>query len=75
MEGVDPEQVNLNDKNRNAFFYACENNHKEMLQTLIDYFDVNTEQTVWLNGLGSRCNQIRCTGFVLACYKGYYDIV
>ena len=31
MEGVDPDQVNLNDKNRNAFFYACENNHKEML--------------------------------------------
>ena len=30
-EGINPEEKNVNDKYRNAFFYACEQNHIEML--------------------------------------------
>ena len=35
--------INKDNKNRNAFIYACENERLEMLRMMIDIFKVNTE--------------------------------
>ena len=38
VKKVNPEKVNKDDGNRNAFIYACENQKIEMLRMMIDLF-------------------------------------
>ena len=38
VKKVDPEKINKNDEDRNAFIYACENKRVEMLRMMIDVF-------------------------------------
>ena len=40
MEGVDSETKNIKDQNKNAFYYACFKNHINMLQMLVECFQV-----------------------------------
>ena len=36
--------INKEDKNKNAFIYACENERVEMLRMMIDVFQISSEQ-------------------------------
>ena len=38
VKNIDPEMINKDDKNRNAFIYACENNRLETLRMMIEVF-------------------------------------
>ena len=38
VKNVNPEKIDKNDGNRNAFIYGCENERVEMLRMMIDVF-------------------------------------
>ena len=49
---------NKDDKNKNAFIYACEKKRVEMLRMMIDVFQISSEQKYkyyYIDG---------CTGFI-----------
>ena len=43
VKKVDPDMINKDDENRNAFIYACENKRVEMLRMLIDVFQISSK--------------------------------
>ena len=61
--------INKEDKNKNAFIYACENKRIEMLRMMIDIFQISSEQKykyfIW-DGY---------TGFIKACRNNSLEVV
>ena len=49
MEGIDPEKENEEDDEKNACIYACENNYVDMLQMLIDSFQIRSDKGIYYN--------------------------
>ena len=78
IEGVDPEKTNVEDDNKNAFIYACENRRVELLRMMIENFQVCPEQKFNYKYI-NRDNKERivkgCTGFIHACYNDNTNIV
>ena len=61
--------INKDDKNKNAFIYACENERVEMLRMMIDVFQISSEQKYKYFGWDG------WTGFIWACDNNSLEVV
>ena len=66
MEGIDPEKENKDEGERNACIYACEKNYVDMLQMLIDNFQIRLDKGIEYRTLPWKTEGN--TGFMIACY-------
>ena len=57
--------TNKDDKNKNAFIYACEWKRIEMLRMMIDVFQISSEQK----------DNDGYTGFIYACRYNNLEVV
>ena len=82
MEGVDPETKNEKDYNKNAFYYACSKNHIDMLQMLVECFQVKYDKELELKFVPNLFMDeydegisIETMPLQIACRSKYYEIV
>ena len=82
MEGVDPETKNEKDQNKNAFYYACSKNNIDMLQMLVECFQVKYNIELKLKFVPNLFTDVYYEGMSfeftplqIACNSNYYEIV
>ena len=74
MEGIDPEKENKDEDERNAYIYACENNYVDMLQMLIDNFQIRSDKGIDYRTFKYYTTKNN-TGFIIACCLDNIDTI
>ena len=82
MEGVDAETKNKEDQNKNAFYYACSKNNIDMLQMLVECFQVKYDIELKLKfvpkiftGVYNEGMSFEFTPLQEACNNNCYEII